>query len=181
MVEPASAAPAATTSFATSDLAGSQQPARGTVVPQRSLFPELTMPMPEVRHPDQTQVPETQLPETRVATTAPATSELPRSAPVAQSMSSQEVARLIDKGDRMMGLGDIAAARLFYERALKSDDVRAAIAMGKTYDPLVFDQLQVRGVAPDAQTALSWYSQGAETGNPEAIAHFEALDAWLRQ
>lgn len=81
----------------------------------------------------------------------------------------------------MMHLGDIASARLLYKRALKAGDPRAATAMGKSYDPVVYEQLKVRGVIPDAKLALQWYQRGESGGDVEALSYIEALNSWLKR
>ena len=45
------------------------------------------------------------------------------------------VAALLRRGDAMLELGDIPAARRFYKRAAKFGSAEAAAAMGATYDP----------------------------------------------
>ena len=84
-------------------------------------------------------------------------------------------------GDQHLSNGDIVAARLFYERALKKGDPGAATAIGRSYDPLVYSQLRVHGVLPDPNRAIEWYRRGAENGDSKAAAHIQALAAWLKK
>lgn len=88
---------------------------------------------------------------------------------------------LIAKGNEFMTNGDIIAARLFYERALKNGDPRAATALGKSYDPVMFEQLRVHGVAPDPNQAAEWYRKGAEGGDSVASEYLQTLNAWMKQ
>ena len=88
---------------------------------------------------------------------------------------------LIGKGDVLLTNGDIASARLFYERALKDGDPRAATALGRSYDPVVYEQLKVHGVLPDPNRAVEWYRKGAEAGDTDAKGHLQALNQWLKR
>ena len=88
---------------------------------------------------------------------------------------------LIGKGDVLLTNGDIASARLFYKRALKDGDPRAATAIGRSYDPVIYEDLEVRGVAPDPNQAVEWYRRGAEAGDTTAKEHLQALGKWLKR
>lgn len=76
--------------------------------------------------------------------------------------------KLLKHGDRLMLLGDITSARALYQRALKFDQTAAAQKLGSTYDPLIFNRLGVRGLTPDAETAMKWYQSAARNGNTDA-------------
>jgi hypothetical protein len=172
VVEPASARPVeAAPSFAPPDGPVPQSPARTeTVVPQRSLFPELNMLAPDA-------VPQG---ETDVALASPAT-DVPVDATPAEAIATQQVNQLITRGDQLMDLGDISSARLFYERAAQDGDPRAQTALGKSYDPLIFGSLQVRGTPADPQLARIWYLRGVQGGSQEAMTRLQALEAWLNR
>jgi len=88
---------------------------------------------------------------------------------------------LIAKGNEFMDNGDIVAARLFYERALKKGNPHAATAIGKSYDPVVYEQLKVHGVQPNPDLAVEWYQRGVKNGDTTAAAHIQALNVWLKQ
>jgi len=77
--------------------------------------------------------------------------------------------------------GDIAAARLFYERAAKAGSARAAMLAGKTYDPLYFAEIGARGIVADRAKAMDWYGKAAELGDREAQARLEKLRAEAQQ
>ncbi len=53
----------------------------------------------------------------------------------AAALSPAVVASLLRHGDEMLGIGDIAAARLLFRRAAEAGSAAAAIAIGKTNDP----------------------------------------------
>jgi ATP-binding cassette, subfamily B, bacterial CvaB/MchF/RaxB len=97
----------------------------------------------------------------------------------AQSTSSKDGdGVLIERGDRLLLLGDITSARLFYERALATGSRRAATALGKTHDPRFLLQVQsLRGVISDVTRAMDWYRQGAQAGDAEAMDRLRQLEA----
>jgi hypothetical protein len=66
---------------------------------------------------------------------------------------------LIQKGDEMLARGDVAGARLVYERAAESGDARAADGMARTFDPKVLKMIRVFGLRPDPDKAAFWYAR----------------------
>ncbi len=74
----------------------------------------------------------------------------------------------IARGDRLLSLGDIAAARLFYELAVQQGNAKAATAMGRTYDPAFLKEKKVIGVPGNPALAAEWYRRAAEAGDLEA-------------
>jgi hypothetical protein len=89
---------------------------------------------------------------------------------------SPDVERLVAKGDILLKAGDIDMARQFYERAYAEGSAAAALGAGKTYDPVVYEELKVIGLKPDPQQALAWYLRAKAAGNREAEAAIAALD-----
>jgi TPR repeat protein len=83
-------------------------------------------------------------------------------------MDREDIAILLDQGDQFISVGDVAAARLLFERAAEAGDRRAALALGATYDPAVLTKLGVRGIAPDIEKAHQLYRKASELGPPEA-------------
>ncbi len=67
----------------------------------------------------------------------------------------------------MLSLGDVAAARLFYERAADLGSAQGAISLGKTYDPAFLALIRAAGVTPNRDAAAAWYQQGAALGDTE--------------
>jgi hypothetical protein len=66
---------------------------------------------------------------------------------------------LIHKGDEMLARGDVAGARLVYERVAESGDARAADGVARTFDPKVLRMLRVFGIRPDPEKAAFWYAR----------------------
>jgi hypothetical protein len=98
----------------------------------------------------------------------------PDSAPVA-ALSPEEVGALLQRGDELLATGDIAASRLFYQRAAEQGSGPAATAVGKTFDPLFLEQLHARGIRGDAVTAAGWYRKAASAGDRQGQIRLERL------
>ena len=79
------------------------------------------------------------------------------------------------RGDEMLEFRDLSAARRFYETAANAGSGRAAMALGRTYDPAFLSQMQVIGLRPDPALAATWYRRAADLGVPEAAAELRAL------
>jgi hypothetical protein len=74
-----------------------------------------------------------------------------------------------DRGDGMLAIKDISAARKLYEYAANAGSARAAMALAKTYDPDSLRQLGAIGVKPDLGLATAWYHKAAALGNHDAM------------
>jgi len=87
------------------------------------------------------------------------------------SISPAAVTRLLARGDALIAIGDIAAARLVYQRAVTRGSELAATAMGKTYDPGFLGQIGAIGVLADPEAAAAWYRKAAALsgGNPPPL------------
>jgi hypothetical protein len=86
-----------------------------------------------------------------------------------------EAAGLFNKGNALLESGDIVMARQFFERAFAMGAVEAAVGVGRTYDPVVYEQLKVTGLKPDPLLAMEWYMRAGNAGSSEAMAAIEAL------
>ena len=82
---------------------------------------------------------------------------------------------LLDRGDRLMALGDIASARLLFETAASQGSGRGALAVGRTLDPAYLGSIGARGVAGDPEVAALWYRRAADLGETSAAALLESL------
>ena len=82
---------------------------------------------------------------------------------------------LLERGDRLLALGDVASARLLYETAAAGGSARGALLAGRTLDPAYLRSLGTRGVAGDPARAAAWYEKAAELGDDSATALLEAL------
>jgi hypothetical protein len=106
---------------------------------------------------------------------APQTEQIPVQRPSERALGPEEIDQLIHRGETFLAQGDIAAARLFLERAADARDPRATLMLGTTYDPDVLRRMGAVGIRPDPQQAHQWYAQAAESGSHEARQRLAAL------
>jgi hypothetical protein len=99
------------------------------------------------------------------AATAPPTSGLP----------TAELTQLSDHGDALLRDGDVASARLFYERAADAGDAQAAVRLGATYDPEFLGRLGLSKLQANPAEARSWYSRALELGAGDAKRQLNSL------
>ncbi len=97
-------------------------------------------------------------------------------APPASGFSRGEMAELLDHGDALLRNGDIASARLFYERAAGAGDGRAALRLGATFDPEFLGRLGLGKLQANPAEARSWYSRARDLGAGEAKRQLNSLD-----
>jgi hypothetical protein len=90
--------------------------------------------------------------------------EPPPVAKPAGALPPELVAALMKRGDQAFGFGDVAAARLLYQRAADAGNGPAATALGRTYDPV----FAAPGGKPDAARASEWYQKAIMLGDPHA-------------
>ena len=93
----------------------------------------------------------------------------------APPIDTQQADALLARGDDLLATGDVAAARLFYQRAAEFGSASAATAVGQTYDPGVLQLLRVRGVRGDAQMAAEWYRKAIAAGDRQAEIRLKRL------
>ena len=102
----------------------------------------------------------------------------PAPAPPAASprFSTEETAQLLARGDALLRTGDVASARLFYERATDAGDGRAALRVGATFDPAFLDRDALRGVRSDPAQARYWYHRAHDLGEADAERRLKSLE-----
>lgn len=88
-------------------------------------------------------------------------------------------ATLMKRGDDLFTQGDLAGARLYYEMVAETGNAKAALALGRTHDPLVHERLHVRGLPPDPEQAAAWYRRAAAAGSGDAEQQLKKLTDWL--
>ena len=120
---------------------------------------------------------ETAVPST-AATSAAQSATKPRWPPSGASPAA--LAALLARGDALVATGDVAAARLVYQRAAAHDSARAATAAGKTYDPRFLQAIGTIGVVADPDAAAAWYRKGAALGDEDATPLMGGLDVRAR-
>ena len=92
-------------------------------------------------------------------------------------LSAEEMAALLARGDNLLSVGDVASARLFYERAVDGGGGLAAIRLGETFDPLFLDRVHLSGARGDPGVALLWYRRARDLGAIDAEVLLKALEA----
>jgi type II secretory pathway predicted ATPase ExeA len=125
---------------------------------------------------------EPQAPRVTAAATMPNASRSPQAAmpspaPVQQQATAERATAefYAARGDDMLEIRDLSAARRFYETAANAGSGRAAMVLARTYDPAFLSQLRVIGLRPDPVLAATWYRRAAELNVPEAAAQLRAL------
>jgi TPR repeat protein len=101
----------------------------------------------------------------------------PKPPPDRPRLAAAEIAALLARGDSLLGVGDIASARLFYERASDAGDGRAALRLGATYDPGFLDRVHLPRRYGDVARALSWYHRAHDLGEGDAELWIQGLEA----
>jgi len=99
---------------------------------------------------------------------AAAQASTPAAQPAKVHLPAGQVAALLGRGDVLFSAGDIASARLFYQRAAEAGDAGAAIRLGETYDPVFLLRTHLNGVRGDTAAAAHWYGRARELGAPDA-------------
>jgi hypothetical protein len=84
--------------------------------------------------------------------------------------------RLVDQGDKVLALGNVAASRQFYLRAAEAGYAVAATRLARTYDPIELARLAVRGLAGDEAEARRWYQRASELGDAVATEALARLN-----
>jgi len=91
-------------------------------------------------------------------------------------LSADEIAALVARGDTLLSAGDLASARLFYERAADAGGGVAAIRLGETFDPLFLGRVHLSGVRGDPAAASFWYRRASDLGATDAVVLLKALE-----
>jgi len=111
------------------------------------------------------------------ATVADTKADDPPRSTSSSGLSADEVAELLARGDTLLSIGDVASARLFYERAADAGGGVAAIRLGETFDPLFLDRFHLSGVRGDQGAASFWYHRARDLGATDAQVLLKALEA----
>jgi hypothetical protein len=90
-------------------------------------------------------------------------------------ISSEMEASMIDRASDMLANGDVAGARLLLEHVARKGSGKAAMALGRTFDPRFFRSIDTVGLRPDAAKAKEWYGKAAELGEEDARKMLGAL------
>ena len=157
-------------------LGGNPPPSVAPEPPKPQAAPAAPTPAPS--RPDQMPQPNppAAIPPAPRAATTPQAPPPPVQSPASQHLSATELAGLVTRGDEFLSAGDIASARLFYERAADAGDSAAALRLGATFDPNFLGRVGVRGNAGDPAQAASWYRRARDLGDAAAAERLKSLE-----
>lgn len=91
--------------------------------------------------------------------------------------AQQRALGFIVRGRAQVQEGNIAAARLFFQRAADAGLADGALAIAGTYDPAELRRMRVTGVEPDIALARQWYEKARSLGAVEADERLRQLGA----
>ncbi len=128
---------------------------------------------------------ETEPQSKNVASLGPASSAVRSQEPATRPQASQKTSPMTDeqqralpfisRGNEQLGQGNVAAARLFYQRAADAGLAQGALALAGTYDPAELNRIGARFVQPDTQIARKWYERARQLGASEAQERLDQL------
>jgi hypothetical protein len=133
-------------------------------------------PLPQAQPPQP--LPQQQTIAALPATPAPAAVATQPRAEAGRELSPNEIAALVRRAQELLATGDIKAARALLIRAAEAHDPRAALALAKTFDPIVSRQSATIDAGPDLNQARTWYQRAKEWGAPEAQRQLDALASY---
>lgn len=85
----------------------------------------------------------------------------------------------LDRAKSLLRAGDVLAARDVLRAQVRDGNAKAALAMGRSYDPRSFSDLTSANASPDATKAFRWYQRAAELGEAEGKTQMSKLKNWL--
>src|SRR5262249_50642793 len=109
------------------------------------------------------------------AASTPAASVSVQSEKPVRSLGPDEIEILLKQGEDFVSVGDFASARLVFRRVWEANDMRGALALAATYDPIVLAKIGAKGATPDVAKAREWYVKARDLGSPDAAPRLEAL------
>jgi type II secretory pathway predicted ATPase ExeA len=146
---------------------GAPPSAAAPVAPVKREAPAVAVSAPPAPAPSPPSVAAPIAPVTHEAPATPTRKEA-AAPPANRTLSSADIGLLLRHGDQLLASGDIVAARHYFELVAEAGDLRAALRLGKTYDPAYLQQNGVRGIAGDSAVAKSWYLKAIASGDKEA-------------
>ncbi len=85
------------------------------------------------------------------------------------------------RGHALLQEGDVASARLFFERAAAAGHAAALTALGQSFDPLELQRLGVIGIKGDPRRALELYRAANAAGDAAAQERGARLSGWVER
>jgi hypothetical protein len=119
--------------------------------------------------------PDASAPAAPAAQPAPGSSAAVSTSAGAPRLSAGQITELLARGDTFLSGGDVASARLFYERAADAGDRQAAMRLGATFDPAFLGRVGLH-TGSDPAKALSWYRHALDLGALKTDRQAEGLE-----
>jgi hypothetical protein len=94
---------------------------------------------------------------------------------LSRRIDARQLDALLAHGNALEATGDLAGARLVFQRAAEAGNARAAFMLAETYDPVVLQKLGELGLASDVKAARIWYGKAKELGSEEALERLQRL------
>ncbi|MFN3744611.1 MAG: hypothetical protein ACK4TL_07900 [Hyphomicrobiaceae bacterium] len=107
----------------------------------------------------------------------PAAAPRPAREPAPLTEEQKRGLTFLQRGRAQAQQGNIAAARLFFQRAADVDLAEGALALAGTYDPVELAAMGVAGVQPDLAMARRWYEKARDLGAHEADERLRRLSS----
>lgn len=99
--------------------------------------------------------------------------------PTQPKIPATEEAAMMERANGLLQSGDVAAARLVYERLARRGSQQGALALARSYDPEGLRSLAAVGLKPDLAKAREWYKKAAEMGSREAVNRLAGIEAGI--
>jgi len=96
-------------------------------------------------------------------------------------LAPEVVETLIRRGDAMLSVGDVSAARSLFLRAAEAGSAKAATATGMTFDPNFLMQAGAVGIPGEPARAEHWYRTALALGDTAAEPLLRRLGAQVDQ
>jgi hypothetical protein len=94
----------------------------------------------------------------------PPAEELIKRNPYCRAVGCMDAEDLIREGNKRMRGGDILEARELYQKAVELGGAEAALAMGRSYDPIYLQRIEKKNAEPDKAKAYEWYKKARDLG-----------------
>jgi len=89
--------------------------------------------------------------------------------PALSAADRERAEGFLARGQKLLASGNIASARLFFQRAAEAGLDSGALAMADTFDPVELRRLNAVGIHPDVDEARRWYEKARELGAGPAV------------
>jgi hypothetical protein len=120
-------------------------------------------------------------PAPKAAALPPPAAPAPPAAPIAPARpqispaAHERATHFMERATAFLEQGNVAAARLFLERAAEEGLAEGALTLGGTYDEAELANMKALGLKPDPSLARRWYERARDLGSRDAAARLSRL------